>query len=92
MFLLLLLSQVEKHLLAKIDEYDRRFPPATPVEPLPASNVFAPASAGTESSGESGDGACPPHVVAGIAAALQARLKLPIHQRLNRAATRNTLR
>jgi len=90
MFLLL---QVEQHLIAKIDEYDRRFPPTTPIHPLPSTNVFAPASASTESSSSGGDGgACPPHVVAGIAAALQARLKLPIHQRLNRAATRNTLR
>lgn len=79
---------METHLLAKIDEYDRRYPPRTPVKPLPAANVFAPQPTGATADA---NGACPPHVVAGVAAALHARLALPIHQRLNRAATRNTL-
>jgi hypothetical protein len=81
------LVQVETHLLAKIDEYDRRYPPRTPVQPLPATNVFGPRPTGADD----GSDVCPPHVVAGVAEALHARLSLPIHQRLNRGATRHTL-
>jgi len=76
-------DQIERHLLAKRDEYDRRFPPSAPstAEQTPEGNVFS--SAGGGGAVAEADG---------CTAALRARLELPIHSRLNRGSTVATLR
>lgn len=93
-------DEIERFLLPKIDEYDRRFPVRVAPD-ISASNVFATAAAAAAAAaaGElpaaSGGGGSPPSApaatVAGVVAALRARLDLPMHARMNRQSTRNTL-
>jgi hypothetical protein len=97
-------DQIEKYMLKKMDEIDRSFPPRA-APPLSSNNVYAKEeeynhftsnNAGGGGGGGGGDGGLadgniPRSVVDGVLDGLQQRLNYPLHERLNRQATMNTL-
>lgn len=85
-------SQIENYMLQKMDEVDKQFPPS-PKPQIPPGNVYANSNDNQdeqETNSSNGDD-IPQTVVKGVLNGLQQRLNYPIHNRLNRQATMNTL-